>query len=72
MLGFAVDDQPGNPTLDSDEGPSRRTPNGNGKGRRATDAQFKAIRAIASERGVSGQQLRDLLKPYTLQTRSTT
>ena len=58
-LEFSVDDQLGNPTLNSDEGPSHPRPNGNG--RKATEAQLKAIRAISEDRGVSGQQLRDLL-----------
>ena len=57
VLAFAVDDQLGNPSQNSDEGPSHDKPNG----RKATEAQIKAIRAIAEDRGVSGQQLRDLL-----------
>ena len=59
-LEFSVDDQLGNPSQVSDQGPSHG-PNGNGNGRKATDAQLKAIRAISEDRGVSGQQLRDLL-----------
>ena len=59
ILEFAVDDQLGNPGQNSDEGSSRRTPNSNG--RKVTEAQLKAIRAIAEDRGVSGRHLRGLL-----------
>ena len=60
-LAFPVDDQLGNPSQVSDQGPSHPKPNSDGNGRKATEAQLKAISAIAEDRGVSGQQLRDLL-----------
>ena len=40
---------------------SRRT-NGNGNGRKATEAQVRAIFAIAEEHGLTDQQLRDMLQ----------
>ena len=50
-LEFSVDDQLGNPSQVSDQGPSHETHNGNGNGRKATEAQIKAISAIADDRG---------------------
>jgi hypothetical protein len=40
---------------------SKRT-GGNGNGRKATEAQARAIFAIAAEHGLSEQQLRDMLQ----------
>ena len=54
-LEFSVDDQLANPSQVSDQGPSHETHNGNGNGngngRKATEAQIKAISAIADDRG---------------------
>ena len=59
VLEIAVDEQLSNPRQDSDQG--HRKPN-NGNGRRATEAQLKAVLAIAEDKNLPDGQLDDIIR----------
>lgn len=69
LLEEAVDKQfeqeTGRPTVANGRDRANSEPrkrNGSGNGRTATDAQLKAIRAIAKDHGLSREQLEDLIE----------